>query len=292
MDNALYPYRPITERDPIRWPGGARVAFYVGLNVEHFHVDAPSTSLIDSTKSLTPDPMNFGWRDYGLRVGFWRILDALDRFGIRASVLLNSEVAQRYPQVIDAGRARSWAWLAHGRTNSSLHTALSADAERAELEDIITTIERATGQCPRGWMGPALTETFRTPQLLAELGLQYVLDWTSDDQPFELAVPGMLRVPYTVELNDVVLFVTKSFTGPQFRQMVIDQFDQLYADSEHSGRVMALALHPFVIGQPSRYRYLREALDYITQHEGVWLTTSDEIAAHYASHNVDAGATE
>lgn len=292
MDNALYPYRPITERDPIRWPGGARLAFYVGLNVEHFHVDAPSTSLVESTTALAPDPMNFGWRDYGLRVGFWRILDALDLNGIRASVLLNSEVAQHYPQVIDAGRARDWAWLAHGRTNSNLHTALSEDGERAELEDIITTIERATGQRPRGWMGPALTETFRTPQLLAELGLQYVLDWTSDDQPFELAVPGMLSVPYTVELNDAVLFVTKSFTGPQFRQMVIDQFDQLYADSEHSGRVMALALHPFIIGQPSRYRYLREALDYITQHEGVWLTTSDEIAAHYASHNVDAGATE
>jgi allantoinase len=283
MDNDLYRYSPITERPPIRWPDEARIAFYVGLNIEHFHLDKPSTSLIDATSRLLPDALNHGWRDYGSRVGIWRIIDGLDRHGIRASALVNSEVPERYPQIIDAGRARAWAWLAHGRTNSVLHTNLSEDEERAELRDIVETIEKATGRRPRGWMGPALTETLRTPALLAELGLTYVLDWTSDDAPFELAVPGMLSVPYSVELNDLGIFLLKGFSGPDFLQMVIDQFDQLYADAASGGRVMALALHPFVIGQPSRYRYLEQALDYIAGHAGVWLTTSDDIAEHYAS---------
>ncbi len=281
MDNELFDYSPITEREPIHWPGDARVAFYVGLNVEHFHVDRPSTSVYEATSALVPDPLNYGWRDYGARVAIWRLIESLDRHGVRASVLLNSEVGERYPQIIEAGLSRDWAWLAHGQTNSTLHTDLSADEERGVLTDIVDTIEKAVGRRPRGWMGPGLTETFNTPALLAELGLTYVLDWTNDDQPYPLNVPGMLSVPYSVELNDIGVFMLKNFTGPDFVQMVKDQLDQLYADSADSGRVMALALHPFVIGQPFRHKYLDQALEYVANHPGVWLTTSDEIAEHY-----------
>ena len=131
MDIELYDYSPIVERDPIAWPNGARVAFYVGLNVEHFHVDGPSTSLWQATASLVPDPLNYGWRDCGsYRVAIWRLIESLDRHGIRASVLLNSEVCDRYPQIIEAGRARNWAWLAHGKTNSELMNGMSLDQER------------------------------------------------------------------------------------------------------------------------------------------------------------------
>lgn len=280
-DNTLYDYSPITDRPPIRWPGGARVAFYVGLNIEHFHIDKPSTSLIEATAALVPDALNYGWRDYGVRVGIWRLIESLDRHGIRASALINSEVAKHYPQIIAAGRARDWAWLAHGITNSIFHTDMPVEQERAVLAEIVETIEKATGRRPRGWMGPGLTETFHTPRLLAELGLTYVLDWTSDDQPYPLNVPGMLSVPYTVELNDLGIFTTSGRTGPEFLQMFTDHFDQLYADSATSGRVLALALHPFVIGQPSRTKYLDQALGYVASHPGVWLTTSDDIAVHY-----------
>jgi len=283
MENELYDYSPIVDREPIHWPGDARVAFYVGLNIEHFYLDRPSTSLFESTASLVPDALNYGWRDYGARVGIWRLIDSLDRHGIRASVLLNSDVCERYPQIVEAGRRRNWAWLAHGKTNSTLHTNLTPDEERIVLAEIVGTIEKATGQRPHGWMGPGLTETFQTPALLAELGLSYVLDWTSDDQPYRLNIPGMLSVPYTVELNDLGVFMAKGFTGPDFLQMFKDHFDQLYADSAASGRVMALALHPFVIGQPSRHKYLDLALGYVATHPGVWLTTSDEIAEHYSA---------
>ncbi|MQM24230.1 polysaccharide deacetylase family protein [Glycomyces albidus] len=280
-ENELYDYSPIVDREPITWPGGARVAFYIGLNVEHFHLGKPSTSINAATASLVPDPLNHGWRDYGARVGIWRVMDTLDRHGIRASVLLNSDVCERYPQIIEAGNARGWTWLAHGKTNSELPAEIPAEAEREYLTEILETIEKATGHRPRGWMGPALNHTFQTPSLLAELGVSYLLDWTADDQPFRLKVPGLLSVPYSVELNDIGLFTMKSHTGPEFVRMLEDQLDQLCDDAADSGRVMALALHPFVIGQAFRNRYLDEALAYIAGHEGVWLTTSDEIADHF-----------
>ncbi|MEV4238551.1 polysaccharide deacetylase family protein [Nocardia sp. NPDC050408] len=280
MDNTLFDYSPIVDRAPIRWPNDARVAFYVGLNIEHYQVDRPSTSIFPGTATLTPDPLNYGWRDYGPRVGIWRIVQALDKYGIRASALLNSDVAHHNPQIIAAGRERNWTWLAHGKNNSIFQADMSIDDERAYLTDIVETIERATGRRPHGWMGPALTETFHTPELLAELGLDYVLDWTNDDQPYRLNVPGLLSVPYSVELNDNSLFLGTGLRGADFVQIVKDQLDRLY---EESGRVMALALHPFVIGQAFRIKYLEQALDYVANHPGVWLTTSDEIADHYGA---------
>jgi peptidoglycan/xylan/chitin deacetylase (PgdA/CDA1 family) len=281
MDNSLITYSPITDRPQLRWPNDARVAFYVGLNVEHFEIDRPATNLYPDTAHLVPDPLNYGWRDYGVRVGIWRMIETFDRHGIRPSVLLNSDVAEHYPQIIDAGSERGWAWLAHGKNNSTLQADMTVDEERAYLAEVFATIEKATGQSPRGWLGPALTETFHTPTLLAELGAQYVLDWTNDDQPYPLTVPGMLSVPYSVELNDIGLFVGKSLSGPEFVQIVKDQLDQLYHDSADSGRVMALALHPFVTGQAFRHKYLEQALSYIVDHPDVWVTTSDEIATHY-----------
>lgn len=283
MDNDLFDYSAIVDREPIRWPGGARVAFYLGLNIEHYQVDRPSTSIFAGTAGLVPDPLNYGWRDYGPRVGFWRVLEVLDRHGIRASALLNSEAAEHYPRIVEAGRERNWAWLAHGKNNSVLQPELAAEDEREYLAEMLTTIERATGTRPRGWMGPALTESFATPTLLRELGIDYVLDWTNDDQPYPLRVPGLLSMPYSVELNDNTLFLGTGLSGPDFVRMVRDQLDQLWQDAEAGGRVMALALHPFVIGQAFRTRYLDEALNHIVDHPGVWLTTSDEIAAHYAA---------
>lgn len=281
-ENTLFDYSPITQRPPIHWPNGARVAVYVALNIEHFLVDRPSTSIWPGTADLVPDALNYGWRDYGPRVGIWRTIESLDRHGIRASALLNSMVVDHYPQIVKAGLDRDWAWLAHGQTNSILHTGMSRDEERRIVTEVVDAIAGATGRRPRGWMGPGLTETFDTPALLAELGLSYLLDWTNDDQPYPLQVSGMISVPYSVELNDLQLF-GKGLTGPEFVQVVQDQYEQLHADATHSGRVMALALHPFVTGQPFRAKYLDQALGYLASAPDVWLTTSDDVAAHYTS---------
>jgi allantoinase len=250
------------------------------LNIEHFHVGKPATSISTGTAGLTPDPLNYGWRDYGLRVGIWRTIETLDRHGVLPSVLLNAEVCTRYPQVITAGRERGWSWLAHGLSNSILHTGMTSEDETAQLTEIIDTIAAHTGARPKGWLGPALTETFNTPSILAELGIEYLLDWCADDQPFHLNVPGLISVPYSIEVNDVRMLAS-TVSGADFLQLVIDQYAQLSKDSFGSGRVMALALHPFIIGQPFRNKYLDLALEFITSQPDVWLTTSDEIAAHF-----------
>ena len=278
----LYDYSPIVDRPTLQWPGGKRVAFYVGLNIEHFHMGKPATSISGGTTGLPPDPLNYGWRDYGVRVGIWRTIEALDRHGIPASVLLNSDVCSRYPQIIEAGNERGWSWLAHGRSNSILQTGMSRKDETAYLSDVVATIELHTGSRPRGWLGPALTETYETPAILAGLGVDYLLDWCADDQPFHLNVPGMINVPYSIELNDVRM-LGSAVSAPDFLQIVMDQYEQLSKDSESSGRVMALALHPFISGQPFRQKYLDLALEFVAGQPDVWLTTSDEIAAHYRS---------
>ena len=284
MDNQLYEYSPIVSRPALRWPKNARVAFYVGLNIEHYEVDKPSTSIFAGTSMLTPDPLNYGWRDYAVRVGVWRMMDVLDKYRMRASVLLNADCCKHYPQIIEAGKERNWAWMAHGKNNSMFQSGMDVETERKYLKEVVSVTSQATGQQIKGWLGPALTETFETPRLLKELGLTYVLDWCSDDQPFPLKIPGMMSVPYSIELNDVTMFVGKGMSGQDFYQTVIDQFDQLFSDGKKSGRVMALCLHPFIINQPFRQKYLDKALNYISRHSGVWLTTSDEIAAHYQEH--------
>jgi allantoinase len=282
MDQTLYDYSPITERPPLRWPDGRSVAFYLGLNVEHFRVDLPSTSMTPVTVGLVPDPINYGWRDYGVRVGIWRLIELLDRLDMPASVNVNSEVCEQYPQIIAAGVERGWAWLGHGKTNSMMHTGMEIDAERTFLREMHTVVSEATGTSPKGWLGPALTETFNTPALLAELGYTYLCDWCSDDQPFPLNVPGMISVPYSVDLNDITLYLGRNLSGDEYVRMILDALDQLIEDaSPDSGRVLALPIHPFIVNQPSRHRYLARALEEIRARDEVWVTTSDAIADHY-----------
>lgn len=283
MENKLYSHSPITKRPAMQLPNGARLAFWIGLNIEHYELDKPSTSLFGGTATLVPDPLNYGWRDYAPRVGVWRVMEVLDRHGLRASVLLNSDVCRHYPEIVEEGNKRNWAWLAHGKNNSTLQAGMSLEQERAYLTEIVDTLRKNTGKSPKGWLGPALSETLNTPDLLEELGLTYLCDWCNDDQPYKLNTKRgkMISVPYSIELNDIPLFVGKSLTGPDFAQIVKDQFDVLYEEGGKTGRVMCLALHPFVIGQPFRAKYLDEALGYIKGQRDVWFATSDEIADWY-----------
>ncbi len=283
MENKLYAHSPIIRRPKLQFPNGARVAFWIGLNIEHYELDKPSTSIFGGTAGLVPDPLNYGWRDYAPRVGLWRMTEILDKHGIRASVLLNSDVCKHYPEIIEEGNKRNWVWLAHGKNNSTLQAGMDIDQERAYLTDIVTTLKKSTGKAPKGWLGPALSETFNTPDLLEDLGITYICDWCNDDQPFKLNTKRgkMISVPYSIEVNDIPLFVGKSFSGEDFYQLLVDQFDVLYEEGKHTGRVMCVALHPFITGLPFRSKYLDKALAYITSHRDVWLPTSDEIAEWY-----------
>lgn len=293
---APYDYWPIIRRPRLEWPNGARIAFWVGANIEYYDIRKPQVGICSfpPTTVYEPDPLNYGWRDYGPRVGVWRLMDVLDKYGMRASVLLNSDVCTYYPDIIEEGNRRGWAWLAHGKSNSIFEVNMAIAEERQYLSEMVAALKAGTGQQPRGWLGPALTETYQTPDLLVELGIDYVLDWCNDDQPYPMrAKQGrLISVPYSVELNDVSLFLGKSLTGPDFYQMVVDQFDVLFEEAADSGRVMALCVHPMVINQPFRHKYLDQALGYVAGHEGVWLTTSDEIAAWYYQHYYDQAVAE
>jgi allantoinase len=285
-----YRYWPITERPPVTWPGDRGLAVYIGLNIEHFHPGRPATSVSGLTAALPVDPMNHGWRDYGTRVGIWRMIELLDQLELPASALVNSEVCEHYPQIVAAGRERGWAWVAHGTTNSQLWTGLEPTEERALLAQIVTTLSDATGRRPRGWLGPALTETDATLSLLAELGFTYTLDWVADDQPVPLQGLGapFASVPYSMEVNDIPAVLERGFSGAQFGQLIVDQFDLMRAESaRRPGGVFGIALHPFLVNQPTRHRYLAEALAHVAGHDDVWLTTSDAIADWYVEHHHD-----
>jgi peptidoglycan/xylan/chitin deacetylase (PgdA/CDA1 family) len=213
-------------------------------------------------------------------------MEVFDRHGMRASVLLNSEMCDRYPAVIEEGKKRNWEFLGHGITNSIKLSGLSEEEERVTIRKVIDDIGAAVGTPPKGWLGPALAETFATPDLLAEEGIEYLCDWCCDDQPFPMRVRKnrLISLPYSLEINDLPAYMNAKVTPPEFARMIVDQFDQLYAEGASSGRVMCIAVHPYLSGVPHRIKYLDEALDYICRHEQVWRTTSGEIAAWYYEH--------
>lgn len=286
-ENDRYPYWPIPDRPAIRWPGDARVAFWVIPNIEHFRFDRPTADAGPS-----PDVPTFATRDYGPRVGIWRMMEILDKYGLRATVALNGDVCRFYPQIIKAGVERKWEWMGHGITNSERLVGMDEARERETVQSVVRMITEATGAAPRGWLGPSLAETYQTPDLLAEAGITYVADWCVDDQPFPMRVRSgrMISVPYSQELNDIPAFMRKGLMPEQFHQMACDQFDVLYEEGERSGRVMALALHPFLTGHPFRARWFDRTLQHITGHDRVWLTTGGEIAQWYYDRYYDQAA--
>lgn len=276
-------YSPIVERGPISWPGGGRIALWVIPNVEHYAIDRPSTSIYPPTSNLAPDVLNYSWRDYGPRVGIWRMMEVLDRHGIRGTVALNSDVCKVNPQIVEEGMKRDWEFMGHGMNNSNLMAGLEEDEERQLIETVLGTIEEATGRRPRGWLSPALTETFNTPDLLAEAGVRYVSDWVNDDQPYPMTVRSgtLVSMPYSIEVNDIPVFLAQGQSGPEFERLLRDQFDVLYQEAANTGKVMSICLHPFLIGLPFRSLYLDRALDHIVSHDDVWLATGGEIADYY-----------
>ncbi|MGO4726480.1 MULTISPECIES: polysaccharide deacetylase family protein [unclassified Inquilinus] len=276
-----FPYSAIVDRPSLRWPNGARVAVWVIPNIEHFLFDRPSSSIIAATKELVPDVLNYSWRDYGVRVGIWRMMEVMERYGVKGTVALNADVCRHYPRIIEAGNALGWEWMGHGPNNSTL---MNGQAEEGRLVNaVVDAIEQGTGRRPRGWLSPALSESHDTLDLLAAAGIRYIADWVNDEQPYPMRVKtgSMLSLPYSVEINDYTAFLEQGLTGEAFGRMICDQFDGLYEDGARSGRVMAICLHPFLVGHPHRSQHFAKALAHITSHRDVWMATGGEIADWY-----------
>lgn len=291
MEHARFDFSPIVNRRPLRLPNGAHVALWVIPNLEHFHFDQPSISIYEGTAGFKPDILNYSWRDYGVRVGIWRLIDMMKKYNIKGTVALNSEVCKEYPEIIEAGNQLGWEWMGHGITNSKLMANLEKEEEHQIIKDVLGTIERSTGSKPKGWLGPALTETYNTLDLLKEEGIEYVADWVNDDQPYAMKVKNrslLYSIPYSIEINDITAFLRFGYTPEQFYQMIVDQFDVLYAEGESNARVMSICLHPFLIGQPFRSKYLEKAFAYITNHKDVWIATGSEIIDYFKTTEKEA----
>jgi len=285
------PYGPfkfstIDRRKPLVWPNRARIAVWIILNVEFYPLDrAMPGDSGERPKANDGGPNVRAWsqRDYGNRVGFTRLRDLLLKSGFPGTVALNSSICDQHPQIVEDCVSSGWELMGHGRTNLTRLNDLPPGEERQEILAVTERIQRASGQKPCGWLGVALDQTWDTLDHLADAGYSYVADWVNDDQPYDIAVGErrIVSVPYTYELNDISAIIRSKYTPVEFERMIKDQFDVLYEEGKESGRVMAIALHPYIMGQPHRIPALARALSYINRFEGVWKTTGSAIADHF-----------
>jgi allantoinase len=276
-------YSAISERPPLHLPGGAKLAVWIIVNVEEWDINhmMPRTVLSPPAGgSPMPDIPNWAWHEYGNRVGFWRMLDVFDRFALPAVLAINGSAISAYEPVARAARERKWEFIGHGFSQKNMQKVEN------EAEDIAKTskaIADFTGRPPRGWLGPGLTETWETPDLLVEAGYEYVCDWVLDDQPTVLKTrtKPIVNIPYTQECNDVAMMLIQHHTAAEYYDRAIDQFEQLMHDARDSARVMALVVHPYIMGAPHRLKYFRQLLEKITAIEGVIFWTGEQILDWY-----------
>ncbi len=283
MDHDRYDWSMLPARKPVSWPDGARVALWVVPALEWFPLDMKGQPFKPpgAMQTAYPDLRHYTLRDYGNRIGIFRIMQALERHGIRASVAVNAAVAVRYPSLLQACLQRGWEVIANGQDMEHLHHGgLALDDEKKLVEDTLALLRKASGQPVRGWLSPAKSESAHTPDLLAAAGVDYVCDWVNDDMPYPMrTTSGRLHaMPHPIDIDDTTILVQNHHTEDDFRDQLCDQFDLLYRESaSQGGRIMAISLHPWVIGQPYRIGALEQALAHIMRHRGVWAATGSEI---------------
>ena len=283
-------FDPIVGRKKQTLPDGARMAVWVIVNVEEWDIQKtmPRTVLTPPAGgSPMPDIPNWAWHEYGNRVGFWRLLETLDTLKITAALAINGTAIKAYEPISRAALERKWEFMGHGLTQTNMQHVKN---EREDIAQTRAEIERVTGRRPRGWLGPGLTETWETPDLLIEEGFDYVCDWVLDDQPVWLKTRTrpILNVPYTQECNDVAMMLIQHHAATEYRNRAIDQFNQIYSDSRDSARVMALVVHPYIMGAPHRSRYFREALEHMRTHKDVVFWTGEQIHDWFVASNKPA----
>ena len=283
-----YDYAPYAGRPRITWPNGARIAVWLAPNIEHYELDPPPNPRRAPWPRPLPDILGYAHRDFGNRVGFWRMADVMARHGVRGSVSLNTAVCDHYPEIIERCCELGWELFSHGTYNTRYFYGMSEDQQRAVIQENRATILRASGQHLDGWLTPALSNDETTQHILAEEGILYTLDMLHDDQPMPLKTRAgsLISIPYSLEVNDVPLLHLRHTSPAQYARICKAQFDQLYAEGAESGTVMCMPLHPYLIGQPHRIGALDEVLAHITGHDGVWLATGREIARWFIDHHL------
>jgi peptidoglycan/xylan/chitin deacetylase (PgdA/CDA1 family) len=276
-----FPYSPIIDRPKVRWPNGARIAVWIIPNIEFFALDEQVPAAAGGG-GKTPDVPVWATRDYGNRVGIFRLMDVMARYGARGTVALNSELCAEHPRIIEECLRLEWELMGHNESNTRRLNAVAPEEEGGVVQRTVQTIEKASGQKVQGWLSSGLAETWNSLDHLVDNGVKYVADWVNDDQPYEMMLDDgrtIMSIPYSTELNDKPAFDQKHRTAEEFDTMIRRQFDVMWREGDTQARAMGIALHPYIIGAPHRIGALDSALDYICKHEGVWLATGAEIAA-------------
>lgn len=283
-DYGPFPYSPINRRPKWKWPNGARLAIWVAPNLEFFPLTRPlATNPMQKTPEKAPTVRTWGVRDYGNRVGIFRLMDLLTKYGIRATASLNADLCDQHPQIVEDAVRLGWEFLAHNRTNAVWLSAIPPDEERDFIRYCTERVMRATGARPTGWLSSAMDETWNTLEHLAAENFLYVADWVNDDQPYRMQAGGreIIYLPYSYEVNDNAQIASRFVSIDDFELMIKRTFDVLYREGEESARVMAICLHPFISGVPHRIAGLDAAFRYICDHNDVWWATGEEIVRAY-----------
>jgi peptidoglycan/xylan/chitin deacetylase (PgdA/CDA1 family) len=281
--SARVPFSAIVDRPKLILPDSARMVVWLIVNIEHWSMENPMPRTVLSPpmgQPLQPDLPNWAWHEYGMRVGFWRIFDALNQRNIIPTLATNGIVCTSYPRVAEAGLNKGWEMMGHGHIQGPMH---KIPNQQEAIEQTVDAIKRFSGKAPVGWESPGLTENDATLDCLSKAGIEYVADWVLDDQPVWInAKPKpVLSVPYTVELNDIPMMLLQSNRGEEMYLRGVDQFERLWSESATIPRVMAVSVHPYITGAPHRIGYLEKLLDHIQKKEGVLIKTGEWISDWY-----------
>ena len=293
-----YDFVPLSRRRPLRWPNGARLALILTFNLEYWDLtkdtDGPYYAggpaiLPDALPGNVPDYPNYTWREYGQRVGIWRLMDIFDKAGVPASCTMNAKMGLERRAIIDAANERGWELVAHNYVQTDLLTNYfeEPDKEREIILETLRVYEETVGRPAKGWLSSSLRCNASTVETIAEQGLIYTNDFMNDDQPYLIQTGSgpIVSVPYSNEVNDFTIYLRRGMTNDQAFDVLKDQFDELYREGGESGRLMNIGIHPHVWGQPFRVRALREFLDYAKGFEGVWFAKREEIAEWYLDNH-------
>ena len=292
MDHEHYDWSPISKRGVLSWPNNARVALCVIINLEHMEWQSPEGSVTTRLAGGLgdrpfPDYPRMSHREYGHRIGIFRVLDALDKHGIKATIAMDALTAENYPYLVNHCLKRGCEIIGHGISASRIISSKMSESEEQEyIQTSLDALKRATGSTPLGWLGSEYGESTRTPQLLAKAGIRYVCDWTNDEQPYPMKAPDgeIFALPVMLELEDVYAIWTRRVPIKRYGELIKEAFDTIYRDSAQTGRVMVLNLHPWLIGQPFRIAHFDDALGDIMRRQGVWAETGSKIIDWYRSN--------
>ena len=293
MDHEHYEWSPINRRGPLRWPNGARIALSVVVTLEKMEWEAPPGSF---TAALAgglgdrpfPDYARISHREYGHRVGIFRVLDVLEKHGIRPTVAIDAMTAQANPYLVSHCQQRGAEIIAHGISVSQMITGRMTEEDEEEyVQSSINALRRATGEAPKGWLGPEHGESERTPGILAASGIRYVCDWVNDEQPYRITTSRgeLSSLPLMWELDDINALWERRVPVDRYGRLLEESFDGLYEDSQDSGLLLAFNLHPWLIGQPFRIRYLDQALGQMMRRQGVWAATGSEVTEWFEANS-------